>query len=173
MLGFSRRSINVAGLLACVALLGYALYAEHGLGLEPCPLCMFQRVGVALLGIAFLLAALHHPRGQWGARTYAVLITLAAAVPAGVALRHLYIQNAPPGSVPACGATLDYMLDVFPLSEVVRQVLAGGGECAKIDWAFLGISMPGWVLIAAVALALIGGIANWRVPRDTSPRFAI
>jgi disulfide bond formation protein DsbB len=102
-----------------------------------------------------------------------VLIVLAAAVPAGIALRHLYIQNAPPGSVPACGATLDYMLDVFPLLEVVRQVLTGGGECAKIDWALFGISMPGWVFLAALALALIGGLANWRVARDTGPRFAI
>ncbi|MEZ5460030.1 MAG: disulfide bond formation protein B [Steroidobacteraceae bacterium] len=169
----SRRSINVVGVFACVAMLGYALYAEKVLGLEPCPLCMFQRVGVLLLGFAFLLAALHHPRGQWGARSYAVLIALAAAVPAGVALRHLYIQNAPPGSVPACGATLDYMLDVFPLLEVVRQVLTGGGECAKIDWSLLGISMPGWVLIGALALGVTGAVSNWQVPRDTGPRFAI
>jgi disulfide bond formation protein DsbB len=173
MLGLGRRALNAAGAAACAGLLGYALYAEKVLGLEPCPLCMFQRVGVVLLGVVFLIAALHHPRGRWGARSYAVLITLAAAVPAGVALRHLYIQNAPPGSVPACGATLDYMLDVFPLLEVVRQVLTGGGECAKIDWSLLGISMPGWVLIAAVALGLAGAVSNWRVPRDTGPRFAI
>jgi len=173
MLCLGRRGINVAGAAACAGLLAYALYAEKGLGLEPCPLCMFQRVGVALLGAVFLLAALHHPRGRGGARGYAVAILLAAAVPGGIALRHLYIQNAPPGSVPACGASLDYMLDVFPPLEVIRKVLTGGGECAKIDWSLLGISMPGWVLIAATSLGLLGIVANWRVPPDRGPRFAI
>jgi disulfide bond formation protein DsbB len=173
MFGFSRRSSNIAGVFACAAMLGYALYAERVLGLEPCPLCMFQRVGVVLLGFVFLIAALHDPRSQRGARIYSVLIVLAAAVPAGIALRHIYIQNAPPGSVPACGATLDYMLDVLPLLEVLRQVLTGAGECAKIDWSLLGISMPGWVLIAVVALALLGSLANWRAPRDTGLRFGI
>jgi disulfide bond formation protein DsbB len=160
----SRRLVNLAGFLACAAMLGYAyFYAEGVLRLEPCPLCMFQRVGVGLLGIAFLLAAAHDPVSPLGARGYAVLIGLAAAFPAYVAGRHVYIQSLPEGSVPSCGATLDYMLDVFPLLTVVRKVLTGGGECAKIDWSLLGLSMPGWVLVAVVLLGLSGILANWRV----------
>jgi protein dithiol:quinone oxidoreductase len=158
----NRRLVNSLGFLACVLMLGYALYAEKFLHLEPCPLCMFERVGVLLLGMVFLLAALHHPRSRSGARIYAALIFLAALVPALVAGRHVYIQSLPPGSVPSCGATLDFMLEVFPLLEVVRKVLTGGGECARIDWRFLGLSMPAWVLIAVLLLAAAGIYANAR-----------
>src|SRR5580692_6039640 len=98
----------------------------------------------------------------WGRRVYAVLIALAAAVTAGIAARHIYVQNAPPGSVPACGASLDFMLKVFPLTAVLVKVLTGSGECAKITWRFLGLSMPGWVLIAALALGAWGLWANLR-----------
>lgn len=171
--GLSRRAINAGGFLACLAMLAYAVfYAERVLGLEPCPLCMFQRAGVAILGAVFLLAALHDPRGRAGARTYAVLLPVAALIPAYVAGRHVYIQSLPAGSVPSCGATLDYMLEVFPLLEVVKRVLTGGGECAVVDWSFLGLSMPAWVLICIVVLAIIGVVANWRVPRDPGLRFA-
>lgn len=144
---------NAAGAAACAGLLGYALYAEKVLGFEPCPLCMFQRVGVLALGAAFLLAALHHRRGRRGDAGYAGLLLLVAAFPAYVAGRHVWIQSQPEGSVPSCGASLDFMLDVFPLMTVVRKVLTGGGECAKIDWSLLGLSMPAWVLLAVLALA--------------------
>ncbi len=165
----SRRWVNLGGCAACLAMLGYALYAQHGLGLEPCPLCMFQRVGVGMLGVAFLVAGLHAPASRGGARFYAVLIGLVAAFPAYVAGRHVYIQSLPEGSVPSCGATLDYMLEVFPLFEVVRKVLTGGGECAKIDWSLLGLSMPGWVLVAVVVLGVTGVYWNWgsRGSRDS------
>lgn len=173
LFGLSRRAANGLGFALCAAMLAWAvLYAEKTLGLEPCPLCMFQRVGVALLGVAFLLAALHHPTGQGGARFYALLILLAAAVPGYVAGRHVYIQSLPPGTVPSCGATLDYMLDIFPLLEVVRRVLTGGGECAKIDWTFVGLSMPAWVLVSVAVLGIAGFLVNWRTPADRSPRFA-
>ena len=157
-----RRACNLAGFLACAAMMAYALYAERVLGFEPCPLCMFQRVGVVALGAVFLLAALHHPRSLAGARAYAVLIALAAAFPAYVAGRHVYIQGLPPGSVPACGASLDYMVEVFPLMTVIQKVLFGAGECQKIDWAFLGLSMPAWVLMSVVALGAFGVRSNAR-----------
>lgn len=165
-----RRAANLAGFLACVALMAYAFYAERVLGFEPCPLCMFQRVGVVALGAVFLLAALHHPKSTGGARGYAVLIALTAAVPAFVAGRHVYIQGLPPGSVPACGASLDYMVEVFPLMTVVKKVLFGAGECQKIDWSFLGLSMPAWVLLAVVALGAYGVWANAR--RGSAPTTA-
>ena len=157
-----RRAANLAGFLACAALMAYAFYAERVLGFEPCPLCMFQRVGVVILGAVFLLAALHHPKSLGGARAYAFLIALAAAFPAYVAGRHVYIQGLPPGSVPACGASLDYMVEVFPLMTVIKKVLFGAGECQKIDWSFLGLSMPAWVLMAVVALGAYGVWANAR-----------
>ena len=109
----------------------------------------------------FALAALQDPPA-WGRRVYAALIALAAFATVGVAARHLYIQSLPPGSVPACGASLDFMLKVFPLTDVLVKVLTGSGECAKVTWRFLGLPMPGWVLIAALGLAAWGLWANLR-----------
>jgi disulfide bond formation protein DsbB len=156
------RAINGAGALLCFMLVGYALYTQHFQGQDPCPLCMFQRVGIIVLGVLFAIAAVHGTRSAAMARAYAVLIALAGLATAGIAIRHLYIQSLPEGSVPTCGATLDYMLDIFPLADVIRKVLSGSGECAKITWRFLGLSMPGWVLIWSLALGGVGAIANWR-----------
>jgi disulfide bond formation protein DsbB len=155
-----RRGLNFLGFAVCLALLGYAWYAQGMLGLEPCPLCIFQRVGVAAAAVPFLLAALHNPR-RWGAAVYGALIVLACLATMAVAARHLWIQHLPEGSVPACGATLSYMLDVFPVTDVIRKVLSGSGECAKITWSFLGLSMPGWVFIAVAALGGLGAYANF------------
>jgi protein dithiol:quinone oxidoreductase len=155
----NRRTINLLCALACAGLMGYALYAQHGLGLEPCPLCIFQRVGIIAMGVVFLAAALHDPK-RWGAWVYTVLIALSSLATIGVAARHVYVQSLPPGSVPSCGAPLDVMLKFTPLTEVVRQVLVGGGECQEVNWSFLGLSMPVWVLIAAVIVGGIGLAAN-------------
>lgn len=157
----SRRLINLGAAAACAGMLGFALYSQHYGGLEPCPLCIFQRVGIFALGGVFLLAALHHPRA-WGRYAYAVLIALAALATAGVAARHVYIQSLPPGTVPSCGAPLEVMLQFSPLLDVVRRVLTASGECGTVDWSLLGLSMPAWVLIAALALGVIGVVANRR-----------
>jgi protein dithiol:quinone oxidoreductase len=155
-----RRGLNFLGFAVCVALLGYAWYAQSMLQLEPCPLCIFQRVGVAATAVLFLLAALHNPR-RWGAPVYGGLLLVAAFATMAVAARHLWIQHLPEGAVPACGATLSYMLEVFPIADVIRKVLTGSGECAKITWSFLGLSMPGWVLIAAAGLGALAACANF------------
>jgi disulfide bond formation protein DsbB len=151
----SRRAGNALGLAAATGLLCYALYAQYGLGLEPCPLCILQRIAVIGMGLLFLLALLHDPR-RGGARIYGVLLGLLAASGIAVAARHLWIQAQPPGSVADCGASLDYMLDVLPPGEVLMKVLKGSGECSKLDWSFLGLSMPAWVLIACVGLGAWG-----------------
>jgi protein dithiol:quinone oxidoreductase len=155
------RAANSLGLAACAGLLAYAYYAQSVMHLEPCPLCIFQRVGVFATGILFALAAAHDPAG-WGRRIYAVLIALAAGVTIGVAARQVYIQSLPPDAVPACGASLDFMLKVFPLTDVLSKVLTGSGECAKINWRFLGLAMPAWVLICAACLCAWGLWANLR-----------
>jgi disulfide bond formation protein DsbB len=152
---------NLLGFAACAALLAYAYYAQFVLHLEPCPLCIFQRVGVFAIGVVFVLAAAHDPV-SWARRAYASLLAVAALATIGVALRHLYIQHLPEGSVPACGASLDFMLKVFSLSEVLVKVLTGSGECAKVTWQFLGLAMPAWVLIAALILGAYGVWNNLR-----------
>jgi protein dithiol:quinone oxidoreductase len=157
----TRRTGNLLGFAATLGLLAYAYYAQVFLHLEPCPLCIFQRVGVFAIGLMFLIAAAHDPVGS-GRRAYAALIVLAALATAGVAIRHLYIQSLPQGSVPSCGASLDFMLKVFSLSEVLVKVLTGSGECAKVTWEFLGLAMPGWVLLAALVLGVYGLWINLR-----------
>ena len=156
-----RRALNLGGAVACAAMLAYALYAQYRLGLEPCPLCIFQRVALFALGLIFLAAALQHPRGG-GRYVYAALAGLAALATAALATRHLYIQSQPPGSIPSCGAPLDVMLRFSPLTEVVRKVLAGGAACSQVNWSFAGLAMPAWVLVAALLLGFVGVLANLR-----------
>ncbi|MBW3568308.1 MAG: disulfide bond formation protein B [Proteobacteria bacterium] len=155
------RHLNLAGFLACVLLLAYAWYSQFQLGLEPCPLCIFQRVGVMVVGVLFLVAAIHGPRAA-GRRIYGVLIALAAAAGGAVSAWHVYLQQLPADEVPACGPGLDYMMDVFSFGETLRMVFTGSGECAVSDWSFLGLSMPAWVLIAFVSLGIFGLWNNWR-----------
>ncbi|HEV2272312.1 MAG TPA: disulfide bond formation protein B [Steroidobacteraceae bacterium] len=156
-----RRPINSAGFLICAGLIAYALYAQFHLGLDPCPLCIFQRIGIAALGVVFLIAALHNPRRR-GARVYAVLVAIAALATVAVAARQVYLQHLPPGAIPSCGAPLSMMLKFMPLTTVIRKVLTGSGECGIVNWTFLGLAMPAWVLIWAALLGAAGVVANTR-----------
>jgi len=155
------RQLNLAGFLACAGMMGYALYAEHVLMLMPCPLCVFQRLAVISMGVVFLLATLHNPAG-WGRRIYAVCILLAAGAGVGVAGRHVWLQNLPPDEVPSCGPGFDYIIDSFPLADALKLIFSGSGECASIDWQFLGLSMPAWVVIAVLLTGVFGIWNNLR-----------
>jgi protein dithiol:quinone oxidoreductase len=157
----SRRSGNALGFVACAGLMGYALYAQYVLGLVPCPLCIFQRIGTIVTGVLFLIAAVHNPRGV-GARVYGALIALAALGGMLVSARHIWIQAQPPGTVAACGADLDYLLEIMPVTEVVSKVLTGSGECGKVDWTLLGLSMPWWVAIALAVLGAWALVVNYK-----------
>ncbi|KAA8981307.1 disulfide bond formation protein B [Halospina sp. K52047b] len=143
--------------LACVAVLGVALYMEHMMGLEPCPLCMLQRMAFVGVGLVALLAALIGPSG-WGVRLGGGLMVIPALAGGGLAGRQLWLQNLPADQVPPCGPGYDYLRETFPLTEVIRMALEGDGSCAEIQWQFLGLSIPGWsfVLFALAALAGVG-----------------
>jgi disulfide bond formation protein DsbB len=125
-----------------------------------------QRVAVISLGGIFLVAALH-PAGVVGRRVYAVLLALVALAGSGVAGRHVWLTTLPPERIPACGPGLDFMLESFPLREALAMVLSGSGECASVDWQFLGLSMPAWVLVALVSLGMFGMVCNWHASRST------
>ena len=158
-----RPLLNFGGAAACLGMFAYALYTEFALGLEPCPLCIFQRITVVSLGVVFLLAAVHNPRSRAWAWLYTALIAVAALTTIGVAARHLYIQSQPPGTIAACGAPINVMMQMFHVWQVVEKVLHAGGECAVVNWTFLGLSMPAWVLFCALILGGAGVIAN--IPR--------
>ena len=146
----SYRSWNLLGFIGCISGLLIALfYFQKHLGLEPCPMCIFQRVAMLAAGLFFLAAAIHAPKGntRW---VYAGLADLSASVGALIAARHVWLQSLPEDQRPSCGPTLDYLMDMLPLREVVETVLRGDGNCAVIDWTLFGLSIPGWTLIAFI-----------------------
>lgn len=157
----SRRAINFAGFAVCACLMAYALYAQYGLLLQPCPLCVFQRMAVIALGAVFLVAALHNPAG-WGRFVYTGLVVLTAGAGIAVAGRHVWLQSLPADRIPACGPGFDYIIDSFPVLDALRLIFSGSGECASVDWNFLGLSMPAWVLAWVVLLGVVGVWNNLR-----------
>jgi len=147
------RTQFLLGFAACAALLAYALFVQLQDGLEPCPLCIFQRVAFVALGLVFLVGGVHAPRTSGSRRAYGVIALIVAGVGLSIAARHVWLQNLPPDQVPTCGPGLDYMLDAMPISGVIRKVLTGSGECANVDWTLMGLSMPAWTLACFAVLA--------------------
>ena len=154
------RMLNLLALALCVTAVAGALVLQHWGGMEPCPLCIFQRMAVLATGAVLLVAVLHNP-GITGQRIYGGLTVLAAGTGAGIAIRHLWLQSLPPHALPACGPDMSYMLETFPLQETVAMVFAGTGDCAEVE-TFLFISVPGWTLIVSGLLAMVGLVQLFR-----------
>ena len=152
-----------AGFAFCAGLLGFAYYLQYVELQNPCPLCMVQRVAFYALASVFLLAALHGPARR-GALAYGVTAFIVAALGAAVAARHVWLQGLPADQVPACGPGLEYMLNKFPLADVLTKVLAGSGECAEAGWKFLGLTIAGWSLLWLVLLGLFALYLGLRKP---------
>lgn len=147
--------------LATIIAMLAALWLQYYAHLEPCPLCIFQRFAMIAIGVVALLAFLHGPQ-QAGRRVYAVLTLLAAGAGMAVAGRHVWLQHLPPEDVPACGPGLDYWMDTFPFHEVLMKVFKGSGECAVVDWTFMGLALPAWTLLTFLGLA---ALAVWQLLR--------
>ncbi len=164
---FETRGFNLFMAFVCYQLLITAYYFQYVENMDPCPLCIFQRIGVLLVGLFFLLRGLHNPiPGSRWILFYSIGGLISAIAGGIVSARHMYLQNLPSDQVPACGPALDYLVEMLPVSEVISTVLAGDGECAKISWDMFGISMPGWVLLFFVAVA---GLMLWNIFRHFKP----
>ena len=148
----SARQWFLLGFLFCAGLLLTALYFQFASGLEPCPLCISQRLMILAVALVMLAAVLHNP-GARGIRAYALLGGFTALAGAGISGRHVWTQHLPADEVPACGPGLSYMFEYFPLSDTLKAMLSGTGDCAKVDWTLLGLSMPAWVLLCFLGLA--------------------
>jgi len=146
---FQRRFL--LGASACAAILAYALYAQLVEGFEPCPLCIFQRIAFAALGLVFLLGALHGPRKRNGRVGYAVVGGISALAGIGVAGKHVWMQVFPP-AMPSCAPGWDYLVQTNSWLGVMQKVLGAKADCSNIDWSFLGLSMPAWSLVCFVVL---------------------
>lgn len=153
MKALSCRSCNCLAFFAAVGAMAFALYLEHVDGLEPCPLCVFQRVAMIATALIFFIAFAHNPNTV-GQRIYAVLAIIASGTGVAIAARHSWLQHLPPDEVPACGPGLNYLLEAFPMVDVFQIVFNGSGECASIDWQFLGLTLP-----EATLLVFVGFIA--------------
>jgi disulfide bond formation protein DsbB len=149
----SGRAGFAAGAVACAALLGFGYYLQYARGLEPCPLCHVQRGFFYAVMAVFILGAAHGPRRTVGI-IYGVLAALLAAGGAAAASRQVWLQHLPADRVPQCGPDLFFMLENFPLGTTLQKLIQGTGECAKVDWTFLGMSIAEWSLACFVALAL-------------------
>ena len=152
----TRRHLLLTGFLISVLLIVYVLYTQYVLGLEPCPLCILQRVAVIALGLSFLFMALRPPQTKQSKFFASLLVMIVSSVGVGIAARHVWLQHLPPDQVPGCGPGLDFMMANFPLSEVFQMVFSGSGECAEISWSFAFLSMPAWALIWLIVLGSFG-----------------
>jgi disulfide bond formation protein DsbB len=160
------RKLALAGFLVCAGLIGFALFLQYFRGLEPCPLCMIQRVFFIALGFVFLIAAIAGPSGFF-VKVYGVIATLLAVTGAGFAMRHVWLQWNPP-SMESCTADLFTQLQRLPFVSVIERALYATGDCAKVDWTLLGLSIAEWSLIWFVALTILSLVYLTRRSRNRS-----
>ncbi len=149
----STRTLFALISLVCFGLLGFGLYLEHYEGLEPCPLCILQRIAYIAVAVIALIASLHAPKKIFSILYFSV-IDITALIGAGIAGRQVWLQHLPKDQVPECGPGLEYMLDVFPFSEALSMILSGSGECAEVKWRFLSFSIAEWSLVVFIVIMI-------------------
>jgi disulfide bond formation protein DsbB len=154
MKSITTRHLFLLMFLACMSLLGAAYYFEYVMYLDPCPLCVMQRIAVLLVGLVSLSGFILGLEGI-KQKVHAALLFVTASFGLFVAGRHMWIQSLPADQVPTCGPSLEYMVDTLPWAEVLTVMLRGNGNCAETQWSFIGLSMPTWVLVWFVGFMLI------------------
>ncbi|MGO2233744.1 MAG: disulfide bond formation protein B [Marinomonas sp.] len=151
---------------AAFALLAVAFYMEYQMGLEPCPLCMLQRIVFFCVGVVSLVSAL--TANEKARKIFSWLVVVLSFAGAALAIRHLYLQSLPMDELPACLPGLSYMFEVFPWQEIMQAMVMGTGECGDVVWTFLGISIPGWTLVAFIGMAIINIVIALRANKKIS-----
>jgi protein dithiol:quinone oxidoreductase len=150
----SARVFFAAIAVGCAAVVSYAIYyMQEELGLDPCPMCILSRYTFSVIGIVSLVAAIHGPR-RVALKIYGGIVVLLALAGIGISLRHSYLQHFPP-KVESCGTDLEFLLNALPLSQALPKIFAGTGSCSKVDWRFLGLSIPEWAGVWFVAIGLV------------------
>jgi disulfide bond formation protein DsbB len=138
----------------CAVLIAFGLYLQHSKGLEPCPLCVLQRVIFVAIGAVALLAALVGTRGPAMHVGAGVSVGLLALTGVGVAGRQSWIQHFPP-PIQECGADFYFLVDTTPLGKLLPALFSGTGDCAKRGWLFLNLSIAEWALLFFAAIAVL------------------
>jgi disulfide bond formation protein DsbB len=148
------------GFASCFLMLVVGAYFQVVEELEPCPLCISQRIAILVTGIIFLIAAIYNPKRS-ELKVYSIIGAIVALCAAGILLRHVWIQNLPADEVPECGHGFEYVFEKFPLIDTSKLMINGTGDCADILWTFLGISISGWTLVAFLGLASLSLLQQW------------
>jgi disulfide bond formation protein DsbB len=151
----------LVGLILCVAALGFAYYLEHREYIQPCPLCLLQRGIYFLLAFIFCLWSIPRNTSFWVSRTLSVLVALIAIVGMGLAGRQIWLEHLPPGDAPLCSASLERLLDIYPVLEVFRRILTTSGECARVMMRIVGLSLAEWSLVLYEVILLLS-LYQWR-----------
>ena len=151
---------------AAFALLAVAFYMEYQMGLEPCPLCMLQRIVFFCVGVVSLVSAL--TANEKARKIFSWLVVVLSFAGAALAIRHLYLQSLPMDELPACLPGLSYMFEVFPWQEIMQAMVMGTGECGDVVWTLFGISIPGWTLVAFIGMAIINIVIALRANKKIS-----
>lgn len=154
---FQARLISLFLFIASVLGMAYALYLQHKLMLMPCPLCIFQRIGLIIMGVFSLINFVCYPNKFWAKISLWAISLLGVIWSFGVAVRHVWMTYQPYGEVASCGPGLNYMMDTLPFSQVLKNVFFGGGDCALIDWTLFGLSIPEQSAIFFMVLIAIHG----------------
>lgn len=151
------RLVYLGIFLFCCAMMGIAYYMQYAMRLQPCPLCIMQRVFFVAVGLWALVASVHNPQAR-GKLVYGIGTAVLALAGSGFAMRQIWLQHLPKDQVPACGPSLGYMLEQFPLSEVISVMFSGDGNCAEVLWVdpVLGLGIPQWALVGFAMLAATG-----------------
>lgn len=156
---FTPRRLFALVCAACIALLAFGLYLQHVVGLEPCPMCIVQRY--ALVIVALLAAATAFASKKPALVTGAAALVVTSAAGAFVAARQSYLQLYPP-EIASCGRDLYGMIETFPLKRAIPMIFKGSGDCTKIDWTFLGLSIANWSFLCFVAIALVSVVVIFK-----------
>ncbi len=155
------RAQYFAGFVVCVVLMSYAYYVQFALNIEPCPLCIFQRIVFIVMGMVFLIGAIQNPR-ESGRRIYGFIQLLAAFVGVGIAARHIWVQHQPPDPFAGCAPGWNYMVEQLPDQQSAEDGVHRFGRLPQINWTFLGFSMPDWTLVCYVLLGIGAMWAGFR-----------
>ena len=147
----NEKKIDFLIFIACIILLGIAYFMQYIMGLSPCYLCITQRFFIAIIGLFSLLAFIHNK----GPKIYGLIVAFSALIGGYFASKQLWLQSLPPEKIPACGPPVDYLFDSFNVSEAIKILIQGDGNCAAVQWTFIGISIPGWSLICFIAIVIL------------------
>jgi disulfide bond formation protein DsbB len=148
--------------LACGGLLAFGYYLQYFQGQEPCPLCLVQRAFYFMVLLVFAALAVHNPGKRLAKTAYCIAAFMLALGGGAVAARQVWLQHLPPDQVPECGPDLFYMMKNLPLQRTLEKLFKGSGQCAEVNWRFLGLSIAEWSLVCFAGLALYALWLAWR-----------